>query len=157
MKTKTVFIPFVRLSSVAGAVVRGPWWCCGLVVMQPAYTTTPYTIHLKGGVAYSNSIYVPVPRTILPYCVQLLCTPYRVLDGGCILMLRTMLHRTRYQLQRAARTADTIVRVIAKKPGQFRYLYRHIQLFDVVEYSEIPKQNIGIRFSAIPGNTVKIP
>ena len=65
-----------------------------------------------------------------------------------------MLHRTRYQLQRAARRADTIVRVIVRTPREFRCLYRHIPLFDYVEYREIPKQNTGFRFSGIPENTV---
>ena len=68
MKTKTVFIPFVRLSSVAGAVVRGPWWCCGLVVTQPPYTTTPYTIHYRGSLINFNI------RTRTSYHTTILCT-----------------------------------------------------------------------------------
>ena len=128
MKTKNSFHPLCpNIEIVARAAVRGPWWCCGLVVMQPAYTTTPYTIQCRGSLIKFNirtrtSYHTTILGTLL------LCTLYRVLDVGCILMPRTMLHRTRYQLQRAVGTPDTIVKVFVKTPRQFRYLYRHIPL-----------------------------
>ena len=71
--------------------------------------------------------------------------------GVFLCAVYTMLHRTRYQLQRAAGRADTIVRVIVKHgDNSDTVIYSGVLFFDVVEYGEIPKQNNGIRFLEYP-------
>ena len=80
MKTKNSFHPLCpNIEIVARAAVRGPWWCCGLVVMQPAYTTTPYTIHYRGSLIKFNI------RTRTSYHTTILCTAavYPVPSSGC--------------------------------------------------------------------------
>ena len=155
VKAKTVFIPFVRLSRVAGAVVRGPWWCCGVVVMQPAYTTTPYAIHYRGSLIKFNI------RARTSYHTTILCTAavYPVPRSGCCVFLCPVqccaVLGTSYSERHVQRTRlSGLSSKHRDNSGNYTVIYRYSILWNTEKYrNKIPVFD----FLEMPENAVKIP